>query len=419
MPLQIRRLDHSDAALLRELRVAALADSPREFGETLDEALNRSDQGWIDLAPSAYLAELDGRPVGMAFAFEDRSDPATARVGGMWVAPSLCGAGIGFALLQTAVSWATAESKRRVRLWAIPGTSAERLYRRASFVRTGLKKPFPGDSSRVVMEMQLDICESDMEEEVLRGGFVNSVVRVGDTVRRIPGNCTPTIHRLLSHVRERGVTWVPEPLGYDTLGREMLTFIPGAVPHETPDWVWSEAVLIDVARALRQWHDATIGFGVAGSIWGLDPRDPPEVICHNDFAPYNCVFRDGRLVGAIDFDTCAPGPRLWDIAYTAYRFVPLMPSPNAGDSRDLGDRSPFGLSDALSRLDIFLDAYSARGAPLRFAPSEVIASTIDRLQVLAAWTTEHARTNGAAAIAKHGEMYLAHARWLSTQFRSG
>jgi hypothetical protein len=258
-----------------------------------------------------------------------------------------------------------------------------------------------------------------MEEEVLRGGFVNTVVRVGDTVRRIPGNCTPTIHRLLAHVRERGVTWVPAPLGYDDLGREILSFIPGAVPHEMPEWVWSEVVLTDVARSLREWHDATIGFDVAGSTWGLDARDPPEVICHNDFAPYNCVFRDGRLVGAIDFDVCAPGPRLWDIAYTAYRFVPLMPSLNASDLPDAGERSPFGLSEMRARLDTFLNAYSAACVPVHFAPSAVIAITIDRLRVLAAWTTEHARMSGVAALADHGEMYLAHARWLTTQLQTG
>jgi hypothetical protein len=258
-----------------------------------------------------------------------------------------------------------------------------------------------------------------MEEEVLRGGFVNSVVRVGDTVRRIPGNCTPTIHRLLTHVRERGITWVPAPLGYDDLGREILSFIPGVVPHEMPAWVWSEVVLTDVARSLRQWHEATMGFDVSGSTWGLDARDPREVICHNDFAPYNCVFRDGRLVGAIDFDLCAPGPRLWDIAYTAYRFVPLMPSPDVVDSPDAGERSPFALADTLARLDTFLDAYSAFAAPLRYAPPAVIASTIDRLHVIAAWTTEYSRTNGVAALANHAEMYLAHARWLTTQFRAG
>lgn len=258
-----------------------------------------------------------------------------------------------------------------------------------------------------------------MEEEVLRGGYVNSVVRVGDTVRRVPTKSTPTIHRLLAHVRERGVTWVPEPLGYDERGREILTFVPGVVPHETPEWVWPEVVLTDVARCLRQWHEASIGFDVTGAIWGLETRDPAEVICHNDFAPYNCVFRDGRLAGAIDFDTCAPGPRLWDIAYTAYRFVPLRPGPEDADLLDAGECSPFDWPATLARLGSFLDVYSASGAPLPYAPTAVIASSIDRLRALAEWTTRHARTNGVVALVQHANMYLAHARWLATRLGAG
>jgi aminoglycoside phosphotransferase (APT) family kinase protein len=174
-------------------------------------------------------------------------------------------------------------------------------------------------------------------------------------------------------------------------------------------------VLTDVARSLRQWHDATVGFDAAGLVWGLDAREPAEVICHNDFAPYNCVFREGRMVGVIDFDVCAPGPRLWDVAYTAYRFVPLMPSPNAGELSD-GERSPFGMRDTLARLGTFLDAYSAGGVRVHFARSTVVAATIERLRVLAAWTTEHARTTGVADLAKHGQMYLAHAQWLVAHF---
>ncbi len=64
-----------------------------------------------------------------------------------------------------------------------------------------------------------------------------------------------------------------------------------------------------------------------------------------------------------------------------------------------------------ARLDTFLDAYSAVGVPVHFSSSAVTASTIERLRVLATWTTEHARMNGVAALANHGEMYLAHARW--------
>ena len=125
-----------------------------------------------------------------------------------------------------------------------------------------------------------------------------------------------------------------------------------------PNWAWSETVLTDVARALRQWHDASSGFDTEGAIWGLDAHAPREVICHNDFAPYNCVFIDGRFVGAIDFDLCSPGPRLWDMAYTAYRFVPLMPPAGAEVADAEQERSPFAPSEVRSRLHLFLATYS-------------------------------------------------------------
>ncbi|WP_290866248.1 phosphotransferase [Hamadaea sp.] len=51
--------------------------------------------------------------------------------------------------------------------------------------------------------------------------------------------------------------------------------------------------------------------------------EPAEVVCHSDAAPYNTVFRSGHPVALIDFDTAHPGPRVWDVAYAVYRFVPL------------------------------------------------------------------------------------------------
>jgi GNAT superfamily N-acetyltransferase len=157
MPFQIRQLGPFDGAVLREVRIAALRDSPREFGETLAEALTRSEQAWSDQAPSVFIAQLDGQLVGMAFVFEDRADPEAARVGGMWVAPSVRRAGIGLALVETALSWAKANGKRCIRLWANQATPGQDLYRRAGFVPTGAQKPFPGDGSRTLVEMQLDL----------------------------------------------------------------------------------------------------------------------------------------------------------------------------------------------------------------------------------------------------------------------
>ncbi len=146
----------------------------------------------------------------------------------------------------------------------------------------------------------------------------------GGSVLRPAGPWTETVHALLVHVRARGVSWVPEPRGVDRRGRAEVSWVDGDVPaYPMPDWVWAPAVLDRAARMLRELHDATAGFDRAGRTWALPPREPAEVVCHNDFAPYNLAFRDGLPVGAIDFEAAAPGPRAWDLAYLSYRIVPL------------------------------------------------------------------------------------------------
>jgi Ser/Thr protein kinase RdoA (MazF antagonist) len=93
-----------------------------------------------------------------------------------------------------------------------------------------------------------------------------------------------------------------------------------------PEWIWADSVLEQRARRLPELHDASIGFALDGAIWQSNTKVPAEVICHNDFSPHNLTFTGGAFVGAIDFDMCSPGPRLWDIAYLATRIVPLTGS---------------------------------------------------------------------------------------------
>jgi Ser/Thr protein kinase RdoA (MazF antagonist) len=135
------------------------------------------------------------------------------------------------------------------------------------------------------------------------------VVRVGDTVRRAAGPWTPAVHALLRHLRARGFRQAPEPLGLDRQGREILTLLPGRVAtYPLPAFVWSDDTLVAVARLLAAYHQATAGFvPPAGAVWQWPAHQPAEVLCHNDFAPYNLLFEDGRPCGVIDFDTASPG----------------------------------------------------------------------------------------------------------------
>jgi hypothetical protein len=220
------------------------------------------------------------------------------------------------------------------------------------------------------------------------------VVREGDTVRRGAGAWTATVHDLLRHVRAGEVCWVPEPRGLDAFDREVLGYVEGEVPsYPMPDWVWGEQVLVAAARLLRQYHDATVDFPRAGRRWQLPAHEPDEVICHNDFAPYNFVFRAGVLHGVIDFDTASPGPRVWDLSYLAYRLVPLA-APGNPDAVASDDRA------RAARLRRLCAAYGDG-----VTPAAVLALAPERLDELAVLTA-------ARELHSHVGIYQADARYI-------
>lgn len=193
-----------------------------------------------------------------------------------------------------------------------------------------------------------------MHEEILTGGNLNPVVRVGDTVRRATGTWTPTVHQLLRHLEARGFDAAPRVLGFDEQGREVLFFIEGATDNSgDPHWVWSERALIEAGRLIRRYHDLCRSFeSPADAQWQVMVGAPTdgEIICHNDLAPFNAVYRDGVPHAFLDWDLAAPGPSLWDIAYAAWRFVPLYSDPTErGWVTDVADRA--------ARLRSLCDAY--------------------------------------------------------------
>ena len=235
---------------------------------------------------------------------------------------------------------------------------------------------------------------------VLTGGNMNVVERDGDTVLRIAGPWTPTVHRYLDYLAMAGISWAPRPLGIEG-DRERLTFVHGDVPlYPLPSWVWSEEILRSGAARLRQLHDASIGFGLDDAVWQSRTKVPSEVICHNDFAPHNLAFEDGVLVGAIDFDMCSPGPRLWDIAYFATRAVPLTADTPVGAPT---------MAEARRRVDVILAAYGSNASW-----HDVLRLAIIRLYDLAAMSREKAVELDKPHLLDEARDYDRDARYLET-----
>jgi hypothetical protein len=238
------------------------------------------------------------------------------------------------------------------------------------------------------------------------GGNLSAAVRVGDTVQRDAGPWTPTIHRLLGHLHDRGIRWVPRPLG--TIGpsqaREVVSLLPGTVPkYPMPPWVWDDAILVDAAAHLAAVHRASRDFDTADSCWRIAAHVPTEVICHNDFAPYNLVFdAQHAIVGVIDWDTASPGPRIWDLAYLAYRLVPLA-APGNPDAPAAGN-----LDEKRRRLALLCRSYGDDD----IHPGGVAASAVQRLHELADFTADRARS-GTQHLREHVQRYEHDAAWLA------
>jgi Ser/Thr protein kinase RdoA (MazF antagonist) len=203
----------------------------------------------------------------------------------------------------------------------------------------------------------------------------------------------------MRHLHAAGFTRVPEPLGMDQRGREIISLLPGApATYPLPAFAWTDATLAAVARMLRAFHDASVGFRPPGEArWQWPAHAPAEVICHNDFAPYNLMFEDGEPTGVIDIDFASPGPRVWDMAYAAYRLVPLTDPANPD--------APFpGVREQARRLADFCAAY---GEP-RVRPEHVLASAVANLRELVAFIERRASAGDRAqrAVLARGDVAI-------------
>jgi Ser/Thr protein kinase RdoA (MazF antagonist) len=211
------------------------------------------------------------------------------------------------------------------------------------------------------------------EYEILTGGGVNEVLRIGDAVRRPTGPWSPRVHDLLRHLAAQGFRGAPPLREVTDDGFEILDYLPGEVSNYPATAAASSTeALTTAAELLRAYHDATAGYALTAPRdgWQVPATEPVEVICHGDYGPHNCVLDGNRVVGMFDFDFAQPAPRLWDIAAAVYRWVPMTAPDNADG---------FGVTDDQAiRLRLFCDRYGLDDA----GRSALIETVARRLHVL-------------------------------------
>ncbi len=180
------------------------------------------------------------------------------------------------------------------------------------------------------------------EQELVGGNASGVVVLVDGTVRKPWIDNSPVVQSFLSALRSHGID-APRPLGRDSVGRQSIEYVEGMIaldrmPMEAAD-------LRRVGRMIRRIHDASESIPIPDPDgWTmLLPADGPNLMCHNDLAPWNLVVGDRWVF--IDWDGAGPSTRLWDLAYAAQAFAMLIDGVSVGA--------------AASRLRAFVDGYDA------------------------------------------------------------
>ena len=160
----VRRIAADEWELLRETRIAALADAPGDATTTVARAVARDDGHWQDSAAANASGPLQatffavdptsdsGAVVGMVGAYANQD--GTVNLVGLWSAPGHRDVGVADALLDATAAWALESGAVRLRFWVVERNEhARQYYERQGFEATGNAMPYEPDPRISQLEM--------------------------------------------------------------------------------------------------------------------------------------------------------------------------------------------------------------------------------------------------------------------------
>lgn len=156
--MKIRMTEEADWKILKEIRLAALLDTPTAFGVSYQTAIINSDEQWKQRAsptiyPKFWLAFQDDKAIGMIGAGIDKRNQYNLIA--MWVEPASRGLGIADALVNAVKSDSIDKGFDQVFLDVSPDNlQATRFYRKHGFVFIDEKKSLDSHPNIFVQAMK-------------------------------------------------------------------------------------------------------------------------------------------------------------------------------------------------------------------------------------------------------------------------
>jgi GNAT superfamily N-acetyltransferase len=119
--ITVRALDEDEWQVYRDVRLAALEESPEAFVATLEEEQGYDEDYWrLRMRRSRRLIAQngDGRPVGVASVGDAKESPETvAELFGLWVTPAARGTGVATKLVQAGAQTAREQGRTHLAYW--------------------------------------------------------------------------------------------------------------------------------------------------------------------------------------------------------------------------------------------------------------------------------------------------------------
>jgi GNAT superfamily N-acetyltransferase len=171
----VRSLGEEDWATYRQIRLAALKESPAAFVSTFAEEDDLDEDFWrLRMQRSArLLAERNGRAVGVASVGDAKpvlgdgdteidglAGENVAEVFGMWVEPDSRGSGVAWRLVEAAAGEAHRTGHTHLMLWvAVDNGRAVAFFSSYGFRPSDARRPVRTDASLTEMAMVLPVRE--------------------------------------------------------------------------------------------------------------------------------------------------------------------------------------------------------------------------------------------------------------------
>ncbi|MBG6095925.1 GNAT family N-acetyltransferase [Nocardioides luteus] len=152
---EVRVVVEDEWPALKQVRLAALQDTPEAYWDSYEEVATWPDERWRLWAASgaAVIAWVGDKPSGLAAGIIQDDEHHMIS---MWLAPDARGHGLAEALVHGVADWARRDGATVLTLWVVDGNeSGRRLYERIGFELTGDVQPFPEGDPRTESKMAL------------------------------------------------------------------------------------------------------------------------------------------------------------------------------------------------------------------------------------------------------------------------